>query len=92
MSKQCSRHAIFSFEPNSSIDQLGSVRTSRSPCVACPSDSRIKYQITAGNYGAVFDIDPDTGTVKVKNKLDYENVRNVRTGGPPPPPPSAGGA
>ncbi|XP_043236819.1 neural-cadherin-like isoform X1 [Amphibalanus amphitrite] len=39
-------------------------------------DSRIKYQITAGNYGAVFDIDPDTGTVKVKNKLDYENVRN----------------
>ncbi|XP_037090914.1 DE-cadherin-like [Pollicipes pollicipes] len=38
-------------------------------------DSRIKYQITAGNYGAVFDIDPDTGTVKVKNKLDYENGR-----------------
>ena len=42
------------------------------------SDSKIQYQITDGNYGGVFDIDTDTGMVRVKNALDYERVNEVR--------------
>lgn len=42
------------------------------------SDSKIQYQITSGNQGAVFDIDSDTGMVKVKNKLDFETASKVR--------------
>ncbi|XP_037076990.1 neural-cadherin-like [Pollicipes pollicipes] len=38
-------------------------------------DSKIQYQITDGNHGAAFDVDTDTGMVKVKNKLDFENVK-----------------
>ncbi|XP_043205387.1 DE-cadherin-like isoform X2 [Amphibalanus amphitrite] len=39
------------------------------------SDSKINYQITGGNLGAAFDIDQVTGTVTVKNNLDYETTK-----------------
>ena len=46
----------------------------------CPHpspDSKIQYQITDGNYGGVFDIDSETGVVRVKNALDFERVTTV---------------
>ncbi|XP_043190768.1 DE-cadherin-like isoform X2 [Amphibalanus amphitrite] len=42
------------------------------------SDSKIQYQITDGNYGGVFDIDSDTGIVRVKNALDFERVNTYK--------------
>ena len=41
-------------------------------------DAKIQYQITDGNYDGVFDIDSDTGMVRVKNDLDFERVNKVR--------------
>ena len=41
-------------------------------------DSKIQYQITGGNNDVVFDIDSDTGMVRVKNELDFERVNKVR--------------
>ncbi|XP_037090978.1 DE-cadherin-like [Pollicipes pollicipes] len=38
-------------------------------------DSKINYQITDGNFGAAFDIQPDTGVVTVKNQIDFEAIR-----------------
>ena len=41
------------------------------------ADSTINYQITGGNLGAAFDVDRVTGTVTVKNSLDYETTQRV---------------
>lgn len=41
-------------------------------------NAKLRYQITSGNTGGVFDVEPEVGTIFVAQPLDYE--RNKRYG------------
>jgi hypothetical protein len=41
--------------------------------------SRIRYEITRGNFGGAFAVKNMTGAIYVAGPLDYENRKRVRT-------------
>ena len=41
------------------------------------SASRLRYEITSGNFGGAFSVDKTTGAIKVARPLDYETRQNV---------------
>ncbi|XP_023671737.2 neural-cadherin isoform X2 [Paramormyrops kingsleyae] len=42
------------------------------------ANAKLRYQITSGNMGGVFDVEPEVGTIFVAQRLDYEQVRKYR--------------
>lgn len=42
----------------------------------CPpsagGNAKLRYQITSGNTGGVFDVEPEVGTIFIAQALDYE--------------------
>lgn len=47
-------------------------------CRAIGANAKLRYQITYGNTGGVFDVEPEVGTIFVAQPLDYEQVRKYR--------------
>lgn len=41
------------------------------------SVSSVKYEITGGNTGDIFEIDPHTGDISLTHPLDYETKKKV---------------
>ena len=39
--------------------------------------SRLRYEITSGNFGGAFSVDKTTGAIKVARPLDYETRQKV---------------
>ncbi len=35
-------------------------------------NAKLRYQITSGNMGGVFDVEPEVGTIFIAQPLDYE--------------------
>lgn len=35
-------------------------------------NAKLRYQITSGNTGGVFDVEPEVGTIFIAQPLDYE--------------------
>ena len=35
-------------------------------------NAKLRYQITSGNTGGVFDVEPEVGTIFIAQTLDYE--------------------
>lgn len=35
-------------------------------------NAKLRYQITSGNTGGVFDVEPEVGTIFIAQALDYE--------------------
>ncbi|KAL4604965.1 neural-cadherin-like [Arapaima gigas] len=42
------------------------------------ANAKLRYQITAGNTGGVFDVEPEVGTIFIAQPLDYEQVRRYK--------------
>ena len=68
---------------NDLIQKLFSTMTSYAKCVLCNifwfSASRIRYEITRGNFGGAFAVKNMTGAIYVAGPLDYENRKRVST-------------
>lgn len=47
-------------------------------CFSPGGNAKLRYQITSGNTGGVFDVEPEVGTIFVAQPLDYE--QNKRYG------------
>lgn len=54
-------------------------------CVHAPSslpatgaNAKLRYQITSGNKGGVFDIEPEVGTIFIAQPLDYEQQKRYK--------------
>lgn len=41
-------------------------------CSSAGGNAKLRYQITSGNTGGVFDVEPEVGTIFVAQPLDYE--------------------
>ena len=39
--------------------------------------SRLRYEITSGNFGGAFSVDKTTGAISVARPLDYESRQKV---------------
>ncbi|XP_064414859.1 neural-cadherin [Latimeria chalumnae] len=39
------------------------------------ANAKLKYQITSGNIGGMFDVEPEVGTIFISQKLDYEETK-----------------
>ncbi|KAK6480095.1 neural-cadherin-like [Huso huso] len=42
------------------------------------ANAKLRYQITSGNTGGVFDVEPEVGAVFLSQTLDYEQVKRYR--------------
>ncbi|XP_035376990.1 neural-cadherin [Electrophorus electricus] len=42
------------------------------------ANAKLRYQITSGNMGGVFDVEPEVGTIFVAQPLDYEQTKRYR--------------
>lgn len=44
------------------------------PFLSCfiGGNAKLRYQITSGNTGGVFDVEPEVGTIFIAQRLDYE--------------------
>lgn len=42
-------------------------------------NAKLRYQITSGNTGGVFDVEPEVGTIFVAQPLDYEQNKRYRS-------------
>lgn len=45
---------------------------------AAGANAKLRYQITSGNKGGVFDIEPEVGTIFVAQPLDYEQQKRYK--------------
>lgn len=45
---------------------------------AAGANAKLRYQITSGNKGGVFDIEPEVGTIFVAQPLDYEQQKRFK--------------
>lgn len=45
---------------------------------AAGANAKLRYQITSGNHGGVFDIEPEVGTIFVAQPLDYEQQKRYK--------------
>lgn len=45
---------------------------------ATGANAKLRYQITSGNKGGVFDIEPEVGTIFVAQPLDYEQQKRYK--------------
>ena len=43
------------------------------------AENRLTYSIIGGNIGGAFEVMSDTGEIKVRGELDYEQVSDKRT-------------
>jgi hypothetical protein len=39
------------------------------------ANAKLRYQITSGNTGGVFDVEPEVGTIFITQTLDYEQTK-----------------
>lgn len=51
---------------------------SRSLCCFAGANAKLRYQITAGNTGGVFDVEPEVGTIFIAQPLDYEQTKRYK--------------
>ncbi|XP_060714973.1 neural-cadherin [Tachysurus vachellii] len=42
------------------------------------ANAKLRYQITAGNTGGVFDVEPEVGTIFIAQPLDYEETKRYK--------------
>lgn len=42
-------------------------------------NAKLRYQITSGNTGGVFDVEPEVGTIFVAQPLDYEQNKRYQS-------------
>lgn len=42
------------------------------------ANAKLRYQITSGNKGGVFDIEPEVGTIFIAQPLDYEQQKRYK--------------
>ncbi|KAG7473620.1 hypothetical protein MATL_G00097750 [Megalops atlanticus] len=42
------------------------------------ANAKLRYQITSGNTGGVFDVEPEVGTIFISQPLDYERVKRYK--------------
>ena len=42
------------------------------------ANAKVRYQITSGNKGGVFDIEPEVGTIFIAQPLDYEQQKRYK--------------
>ncbi|XP_072554765.1 neural-cadherin-like isoform X1 [Paramormyrops kingsleyae] len=42
------------------------------------ANAKLRYQITSGNTGGVFDMEPEVGTIFITQPLDYERVKKYK--------------
>ncbi|MBN3309830.1 CADN protein, partial [Amia calva] len=42
------------------------------------ANAKLRYQITSGNTGGVFDVEPEVGTILISQPLNYEQVKKYR--------------
>ncbi|KAG2469661.1 CADN protein, partial [Polypterus senegalus] len=42
------------------------------------ANAKLRYQITSGNIGGVFDVEPEVGTIFISQPLDYEQVKRYK--------------
>ncbi|KAL4630306.1 neural-cadherin-like [Arapaima gigas] len=42
------------------------------------ANAKLRYQITSGNTGGVFDVEPEVGTIFITQPLDYERVKRYK--------------
>lgn len=45
---------------------------------ATGANAKLRYQITSGNKGGVFDIEPEVGTIFIAQPLDYEQQKRYK--------------
>lgn len=48
------------------------------PPPATGANAKLRYQITSGNKGGVFDIEPEVGTIFIAQPLDYEQQKRYK--------------
>lgn len=47
-------------------------------CCFAGANAKLRYQITAGNTGGVFDVEPEVGTIFIAQPLDYEQTKRYK--------------
>lgn len=55
-----------------------SLGNSRPLCCFAGANAKLRYQITAGNTGGVFDVEPEVGTIFIAQPLDYEQIKRYK--------------
>ena len=52
---------------------------SSAPHLTSPgANAKLRYQITSGNTGGVFDMEPEVGTIFIAQPLDYERQKRYK--------------
>ncbi|XP_016887842.1 neural-cadherin [Cynoglossus semilaevis] len=61
-----------------SVDGSESARPGKHGQPNSGGNAKLRYQITSGNTGGVFDVEPEVGTIFIAQTLDYEQIKRYQ--------------